>query len=140
LESAWLLSLSTDIARRHAARQVTSLHVLAALVSLPNPSQGVLVDTLGLSVDALWPLIPSGALPGHAKGRLPLAEDVQMILGYAIGEAWNRGHLSVTPMHLAMGVARSERNPALDILADLGIPQAALIDALEQAMPPATGS
>jgi ATP-dependent Clp protease ATP-binding subunit ClpA len=140
LESAWLLSLSTDIARRHAARRVTALHVLAALVSLPNPSRDVLVDMLGLSVDVLWSLIPSGSLPGHEKGRLPLAEDVQMILGYAIGEAWNRGHLSVTPMHLAMGLARSERNPALDTLADLGISQAALIDALEQAMPPATGS
>jgi hypothetical protein len=35
-----------------------------------------------------------------------------------------------------MGLARADRHPALDVLADLGVPQAALLDALDAAMPP----
>jgi hypothetical protein len=70
----------------------------------------------------------------YAPARLPLNDDLQRILGYAIGEAWNRGHLAVRPIHLAIGLARAERCPALDVLAGLGISQADLVDALETAL------
>jgi hypothetical protein len=72
------------------------------------------------------------------KTRLPLEEEVQRILGYAIGEAWNRGHLAVTPLHIAMGLARADLNAALDILAELGVSQAELVDAVACVMPPST--
>jgi hypothetical protein len=71
-----------------------------------------------------------------ARTRLPLAEETQRILGYAIGEAWNRGHLAVAPLHVAMGLARAGRNAALDVLAELGVSQADLADVIEAAMPP----
>ncbi|MBN1311602.1 MAG: hypothetical protein JXB30_09295 [Anaerolineae bacterium] len=135
LESAWLLSQAVDAARRQGAAHVGSLHLLAALVSLAGPAQDVLVEELGLNGEALLRRI-QGAAPTAARGRLPLGEDAQCILGYAIGEAWNRGHLAVAPLHVAMGLARAERHAALDILAEMGISQADLMDALEIAMPP----
>lgn len=136
LESAWLLSLAMDTARRSGSARVTSLHLLAALMSLPSDAQAVLVEHFGLSLEDLWRRMQAAVMPSAIEPRLPLAEDVQRILGYAIGEAWNRGHLAVTPLHVAMGLARADRHAALDVLADLGVPQASLTDALEEVMPP----
>lgn len=136
LESAWLLSLAMDTARRMGSPRVTSLHLLAALISLPGPVQDVLMHEFGLTVDALWQRMRAAAYPRTAERRLPLGDDVQRILGFAIGEAWNRGHLAVAPLHVAMGLARADRHTALDVLAELGVPQASLADALEQVMPP----
>lgn len=136
LESAWALSLAMDTARRTGSAQVSSLHLLAALVALPGPAQEALSGTLGVEAEDLWRRLGAGFAHRGAAGRLPLSEDVQRILGFAIGEAWNRGHLAVTPLHLAMGLARADRHPALDVLADLGVPQADLLDALDAAMPP----
>ena len=136
LESAWLLSLATDTARRIGSQTVTSVHLLAALLSLASPAQEVLVATFGVTAEQLWQQMHTAAYPRQVEARLPLAEDVQRILGYAIGEAWNRGHLAVAPLHIAMGLARAERHAALDLLADLGVPQASLADALERDMPP----
>ncbi len=89
LESAWLLSLATDIARRQGAAHVASLHLLAALLSLPGPAQDVLVTGLGVDGDQVWRSMPQALAPRQGLARLPLQEDVQRILGYAIGEAWN---------------------------------------------------
>ncbi|HEC21504.1 MAG TPA: hypothetical protein ENI95_01150 [Chloroflexi bacterium] len=136
LESAWLLSLATDIARRQGAARVSSLHLLAALLSLPGPAQDVFAGRFGLAADDLYRRMKMAPVPRYSQARLPLSEDVQRILGYAIGEAWNRGHLAVTPLHLAMGLALAERHTALDVLADLGVSQADLVEALEAAMPP----
>ncbi len=135
LESAWLLSQAVDVARRTAARQVTSLHLLVSLLAMPGPAQEVLARDLALDENSLARYLQPTAVE-IAPRRLPLAEDVQRILGYAIGEAWNRGHLAVTPLHLAMGIARAERHAARDILAELGISQSELQEALEAAMPP----
>jgi ATP-dependent Clp protease ATP-binding subunit ClpA len=136
LESAWLLSLATDIARRQGAARVSNLHLFAAMLSLAGPVQTVLIEELGLGVDALARYLQGFSLSGQSHTRLPLGDDVQRALGYSIGEAWNRGHLAVSPLHLAMGIARTERNPALEALAELGVSQADLIDALDGAMPP----
>lgn len=136
LESAWLLSLAMDSAHRQGAARVGSLHLLAALIALPGPAQEVLIGDLSLSQESLLRRVPGTAGSAAARTRLPLAEDTQRILGYAIGEAWNRGHLAVAPLHVAMGLARAGRHAALDVLAELGISQADLLDALEAVMPP----
>lgn len=136
VESAWLLSLAMDTARRYGEQQVGSLHLLAALIALPGPAQDVLISDVGLSEEALMRSVERPAGPVASRARLPLAEETQRILGYAIGEAWNRGHLAVAPLHVAMGLARAGRHAALDVLAELGVSQADLVDALEAAMPP----
>ncbi len=138
LESAWLLSMAMDIAREHNAAAINSLHLLAALLSVESPARTALAESFGLNLDRLRRHMRQSAGLGTSRGRLPLGEDVQRILGYAIGEAWNRGHLAVAPLHLATGLARAGRHVALDVLADLGIPQAELADALTAAMPPPT--
>jgi ATP-dependent Clp protease ATP-binding subunit ClpA len=136
LESAWLLSFATDTARRQGVARVSNLHLLAAMLSQPGPVKEVLVGRLGVSPDGLAQHITGYSMAAQPAGRLPLGDDVQRALGYSIGEAWNRGHLAVSPLHMAMGIARTERNPALDALAELGVSQADLIDALDAAMPP----
>lgn len=138
LDSAWLLSLAMDTARNQGAVRVSSLHLLTALLKLSGPVQTLLVETLGVSADELPRQAHIPPLAPSSKSRLPLDDHVQRILGYAIGEAWNRGHLAVAPLHLAMGLARAERNPALDLLADMGVPQALLLEELEHVMPPPT--
>jgi ATP-dependent Clp protease ATP-binding subunit ClpA len=136
LESAWTLSLAHDYARRLGGERVSSLHLLLALLALgETQAHNVLVSTLGLSTDAVMAEIgATRALGDYGPARLPLNDDLQRILGYAIGEAWNRGHLAVRPIHLAIGLARTERCPALDLLAGLGVSQSGLLDALETAL------
>jgi hypothetical protein len=93
---------------------------------------------MGLSVEVLTQHMQGATVPKYTQARLPLSDEVQRILGVAIGEAWNRGHMAVKPIHVAMGLARTERCVALELLADFGVPQADLLDALEEAMPPPT--
>lgn len=138
LESAWLLSLAMDIARQHGATMINSLHVLAAIIGMQSPAQVALVEAFDLRVEDIKRRIRIQKSAVQGGVRLPLGEDVQRILGYAIGEAWNRGHLAVTPLHIAMGLARAENCLALDVLAELGAPQADLVDVLSAAMPPST--
>jgi len=138
LESAWVLSLAVDTARQMGASRVASLHLLAALIAIPGPVQEALGAEFGMTSDILMRRLGTGN-PGHAsRTRLPLAEDTQRILGSAIGEAWNRGHQAVEPLHIAMGLASSDQNAALDLLSEFGAGQAALIEVLERLMPPAT--
>jgi ATP-dependent Clp protease ATP-binding subunit ClpA len=136
VESAWVLSLATDFARRHNAHQVTSLHLLAALITLPGLPRDALVGQLGLDERRLEARLGRSRLSHATGGRLPLAEEVQRGLGYAIGEAWNRGHRAVAPIHLAMGLAHGSRHSALEALADLGISHSDLVETLEAFMPP----
>jgi ATP-dependent Clp protease ATP-binding subunit ClpA len=136
IESAWLLSLAADIACRYGAPGVSTLHLLVAMLALPGPTQTIIVDRLGLQQDALDHCVQGPPLALPAPSRLPLGGDLQRALGYSIGEAWQRGHQAISPLHLAMGIARSERNAGLDALAELGISQADFISALETALPP----
>jgi ATP-dependent Clp protease ATP-binding subunit ClpA len=139
LESAWLLSLAQDSARRKGAASVSSLFLLDAMLVLPGPARVVLVERLNLSASGFGRHL-MGSGPAHqANKRLPLNEEVQCILGYAIGEAWNRGHMAVSPLHLALGIARADQNSALDVLAELGVSQADFLKAFETAMPPTVG-
>lgn len=136
LESAWVMSLAVDAARMAGAQRVMAIHLLAALTALPGPAQQVLAGDLGITEERLAPYLAGMPVDAPGYRRLPLDRDVQRILGCAIGEAWNRGHIAVEPLHLAMGLARADRHPALDLLADLGVSQAALVAALDAAMPP----
>lgn len=138
LESAWLLSLATEVARRYGASMVNSLHLLAALLTLDSPARRVLAESLSVRVEDVERRMRRAESSRHGGGRLPLGEDVQWSLGCAIGEAWNRGHLAVAPLHLAMGLARADQHAALDVLAELGVSQADLVDALDTVMPPPT--
>ena len=137
LETAWVLSLATSHARRMGGERVSSLYLLLALMSLDKTAAfTVLVDVLGLEFERLTQHMQGATVPRYSKMRIPLNDDVQRILGYAIGEAWNRGHASVRPIHLLMGLARSERAVALDVLADFGVSRSMLADETETAMPP----
>lgn len=137
LETAWVLSLAANHARRMGGERISSLYLLLALMSLENTAAyDLLVGQYGLDPDRIMTYIQGATVPKYTKQRIPLNDDVQRILGYAIGEAWNRGHASVRPIHLLMGVARSERAIALDVLAEYGIPRSTLSEAVEAVMPP----
>ncbi|GAB4470127.1 MAG: hypothetical protein Kow00124_05990 [Anaerolineae bacterium] len=136
LESAWVMSLAVDVARRQGAARVSGVHLLIALVSLESPARDLLVEGFGVTAEAIYHHIGGQGVGAHTRGRLPLSTEVQRILGFAIGEAWNRGHLAVAPLHLAMGLARADQGGALDLLAEMGVSQSRLIDELEDVMPP----
>jgi ATP-dependent Clp protease ATP-binding subunit ClpA len=138
LESAWLLSLASDTARENGGSAVNSLHLLYALLSLDSNAQRVLLSEFQLRREDVLRRMRRADSTMRSSARVPLADEVQIILGYAIGEAWNRGHLAVAPIHLAMGLARAEKSTALDVLAELGVSQADLTDQISSEMPPTT--
>ena len=137
LETAWVLSLAANHARRMGGERISSLYLLLALMNLENTAAyEVLVGNFALDAERIMSHMQGATVPKYTQARIPLNDDVQRILGYAIGEAWNRGHASVRPIHLLMGLARSERVIAHDLLAEYGISQDVLTDTVEAAMPP----
>ena len=135
IESAWLFSCASDEARRNGWRQVTALHLLVALVTIQGTVQHLVHDSFGLNDVVIRKYLFTGASVSQVT-RLPLAEDLQHLLGNAIGEAWNRGHLAVTPLHLALGIANSVDAPVIDILNEIGISSSEFYAVIEAAMPP----
>lgn len=138
MECAGILAAAEDTARQMGEHEVTSAYLLHALVTYSGEPGRLFVRRFGLSGDGVLQLIPGRSeVAGPQRHPLPLAGDAQGILGCALGMAWERGHLMVTPVHLAMGLACAPRHAAHDLLADLGVSQSELIDALEEVMPPA---
>jgi ATP-dependent Clp protease ATP-binding subunit ClpA len=135
IESAWMLSHAASTARRLGSPHVNSVHLLVALLTVESGVQELLCKVFRVTAEDVYrtqknlPVI-------SATVRLPLSQEMQEILGASIGEAWNRGHMAVTPMHLAAGLAYAPGNAALEILAELGISRADLMEALATAMPP----
>lgn len=136
LESSWLLGVAVDIARQRGAASVLSYHLLLALLSYDSPVKELLNQSFGITEDLIVGSLADQTEAKAGQGRIALSVEVQKIFGFAIGEAWNRGHQSVAPIHIAMGLVRGERSPALDVLADFGADQATLIEVLGRKMPP----
>lgn len=136
LESSWLLGVAVDIARKQGAVSVSSHHLLLALLTYEGTVKDLLAESFGITRDQVADTLPGASDGTPASGRISLSVEVQRIFGYAIGEAWNRGHQSVAPIHIAMGMVRGDRCPALDVLADFGADQATLIEVLGRKMPP----
>lgn len=134
LESAWLMSLGHEVACRHGSGTMTALHLFIALATIDSESQRFVNEHLGLTGELLERRLEPRAVQKDLKATLGV--DVQRALGRAIAEAWSRGHQAITPLHIALGIADSGRNDALDLLADFGISQATLIDLLEARLPP----
>lgn len=140
IETVWVLSLATNYARRMGGERVSSLYLLLGLMALENTeAHELLVERYGLELERITTHLQGASVPRYTHDRIPLNDDVQRILGYAIGEAWNRGHASVRPAHLLLGLARSERAIALDVLAEYGISHSQLLDAAEDLLPPTVG-
>jgi ATP-dependent Clp protease ATP-binding subunit ClpA len=137
LETAWVLSLAANHARRMGGERISSLYLLLALMTLENTAAyDLLVKGYGLDGERIMTHMQGATVPKYTRERMPLNDDVQRILGYAIGEAWNRGHAAVRPIHLLMGLARSQRAIALDVLAEYGIARSQLAEDVEKVMPP----
>ncbi len=135
MESGWVLGIALDTARRHQARSISAKHLLAALLEFDSPVKDALKQQFSITRKS-FDLPLSSTAQDTGDRRLPLAEEVQIVMGFAIGEAWNRGHLAVTPVHLALGLARYRDSSAHLSLAEHGASQYALIDLFEGLMPP----
>lgn len=139
VETGWLLGIALGIARQHQAHAISAKHLLAALLEFDGPVKDALEQQFYVTRESLeQQLLPTVQDAGDR--RLPLSGEVQIVMGYAIGEAWNRGHLSVTPVHLAMGLARYPDSSAHLFLAEHGASQHALLDAFASLMPPTVRS
>lgn len=136
LESSWLLGLAVDYARQRGEQSVSSYHLLLALLAYEGPVKELLQQSYGITEEMITGSLVDQTTSTSTIGRISLSAEVQKIFGYAIGEAWNRGHQSVAPVHIAMGMVRGERCPALDLLADFGADQASLIELLTRKLPP----
>lgn len=130
LESAWVLSSAAQLARESGSVQVDARHVLVALMQRDSSLASLFSNVFHLEIEQLGELLLA---PGRALATIQsigLSDEAQVIIGYAVGEAWNRRHQSVRPIHIALGLARATGNSALNLLSSLGVSQAALLDEL----------
>nr|MBN1229093.1 hypothetical protein [Anaerolineae bacterium] len=135
LESAWVLSMAADCARQKGVTVVSSSHLFSGLLRQYAALRDSLFDRFGVTKEHILARLPESGSILSGNQRVTLSRDVQTILGYAIGEAWNRGHQAVTPAHLSLAYVE-HRHEGLDLLADLGVSQAEFRDVVERLLSP----
>lgn len=123
LESGWVLSGAATAARRSGMTTATSLHLLVALMQQDTVIQAAFSEYFQLDVAQLAPRVSSTGAEVFSNVFVMLSQEVQTIVGFAIGEAWNRGHQSVRPVHILMGLTRLRGCSALEALAHFGVSQ-----------------
>jgi hypothetical protein len=133
LESAWVLSLAVDTARGLGRRQSCGCLLIA-----PASAGKTLYVTFWLKLSASRGPVAAALTPISLVHRHEVV--AARCRPSADPRLWvvrrNRGHLAVTPLHLAMALARAEHHASR--CPPSGRPHADLVDALATAMPPTT--
>jgi ATP-dependent Clp protease ATP-binding subunit ClpA len=137
IETGWILGLANHFAGQQGAEVISTMHLLMALVTVESEVRNVFTEEFGVTADVLFRRMGgTDRKVTSSPARLALGRDVQRVIGFAIGEAWGRGHQTITPCHIGLGLVRSDRSPALDLLAEYGASADNLLDTLDQVMPP----
>ncbi len=131
LESSWVLGTASQLAVEAGSHAIDSKHLLLALVQRDRRLSEIFNKSFQLTFELMQPLIFGQSHVERTTANIKLTDEVQRILGYAIGEAWNRGHHTTQPRHIALALVRTTGCSALNFLADLGVSQADLFDELE---------
>jgi len=124
---------ANEVAARHENQEITSLHLLSALVSQADGVVPPLLARLGIRKDALVAEVEReiGRLPRvHGFSEQRMGRALNDALERAFKEADNFKDDYVSTEHLFLGVAGQDRDPAGQVLQKMGASHEAILQAL----------
>lgn len=116
---------AVEEAHRRNQAYVDPTHITMGLLGCEDPELASLLDLLGVPPDRLERAL-SGSLPPssaaeRAPDELPWTSISKRVLQEAVVAARSFDSHGVTPVHVLLGVMKTERHPAAKILAEFGV-------------------
>ena len=116
-----VLSLAQKQAEYYRKPQVSTEHLLIALVELDGSVASRVLHELGLETDRIKDMVEKEIGFGDHTGPITLSPGIQQVIPFAIGEAKKMGKEAVGTEHLLLGLIRLESCEAMNILGNLGV-------------------
>jgi ATP-dependent Clp protease ATP-binding subunit ClpC len=116
-----VLSLAQAEAQRLRKPQISTEHLLIALIQLDGSVASRVLRELGLETNHVKSLVEKEIGFGDHTGKIDLSPGMQRVIPYAIDEARKKGHKTVGTEHLLLGLIRLSNCEAMNILGKLGV-------------------
>ncbi len=116
-----VLSLAQKQAERFRKPQISTEHLLLALIELEGSVASRVLRELGLEPDRVNSLIENEIGYGDHTGQITLSPGMQQVIPFAMEEAKKAGQKAVGTEHLLLGMIRLSSCEAMNILEKLGV-------------------
>ena len=116
-----VLSLAQKQAERFRKPQISTEHLLIALIELDGCVASRVLRDLGLEADRVIDMVEEEIGMGDHTGQITLSPGMQQVIPYAMEEARKNGQKSVGTEHLLLGLIRLSNCEAMNILGKLGV-------------------
>jgi ATP-dependent Clp protease ATP-binding subunit ClpC len=116
-----VLSLAQKQAERFRKPQISTEHLLIALIELEGCVASRVLRDLGLEADRVNDMVEEEIGMGDHTGQITLSPGMQQVIPYAMEEARKKGQKSVGTEHLILGLIRLSNCEAMNILGKLGV-------------------
>jgi ATP-dependent Clp protease ATP-binding subunit ClpC len=116
-----VLSLAQKEAQRLRRPQISTEHILIALIQLDGSVASRVLRELGLETNHVKSLVEKEIGFGDHTGRIDLSPGMQQVIPYALDEAKKKGQKVVGTEHLLLGLIRLSNCEAMNILGKLGV-------------------
>jgi ATP-dependent Clp protease ATP-binding subunit ClpC len=115
-----VLSLAQKEAERLRKPQISTEHLLIALIQMEGSVASRVLRELGLEADRVKTLVEKEIGFGDHTGQITLSPGMQQVIPSAIDEARKKGKGAVGTEHLLLGLIRLSNCEAMNILGKLG--------------------
>ncbi len=116
-----VLSLAQKEAERLRKPQISTEHLLIALIQMEGSVASRVLRELGLEADRVIDVVEKEIGFGDYTGQISLSPGMQQVIPYAIDEARQKGQRAVGTEHLLLGLIRLSNCEAMNILGKLGV-------------------
>ncbi len=116
-----VLSLAQKEAERLRKSQISTAHLLIALIQEEDSIASRVLRELGLEADRVKAMVEDETGFGDHTGSITLSPGMQQVLPYAINEANEKKQKNVDTEHLLLGLLRLNNCEAMNILGKLGV-------------------
>jgi ATP-dependent Clp protease ATP-binding subunit ClpC len=116
-----VLSLAQKEAERLRKPQISTEHLLIALIQMEGSVASRVLRELGLEADRVIDMVEKEIGFGDYTGQISLSPGMQQVIPYAIDEARQKGQRAVGTEHLLLGLIRLSNCEAMNILGKLGV-------------------
>jgi ATP-dependent Clp protease ATP-binding subunit ClpC len=115
-----VLSLAQKQAEYFRKPQISTEHLLVALIEMEGSVASRVLRELGLEADRVKSMIEEEIGFGEHTGQITLSPGMQQVIPFAIDEAKKMNQMSVGTEHLLLGLIRLSGCEAMNILNKLG--------------------
>ncbi len=116
-----VLSLAQKEAERLRKPQISTEHLLIALIQMEGSVASRVLRELGLEADTVIEMVEKEIGFGDYTGQISLSPGMQQVIPYAIDEARQKGQKAVGTEDLLLGLIHLSNCEAMNILGKLGV-------------------